>query len=58
VVNRGQDRKPIPLIALISAVLGLVGYRGHTAATLFEAWKAQLDSSTEPNTWRRTNFEI
>jgi hypothetical protein len=37
VVNRGPD--PTPLIAMIDAVLKLVGYHQHTPATLFESWR-------------------
>ena len=40
VVNRGRD--PTPLIAMIDAVLKLVGYHQHTAATLFESWRRKF----------------
>jgi hypothetical protein len=43
VVNRGRDRVPIPVIALLAEVLKLVGYSGHTAAVLFAAWRKQLE---------------
>jgi hypothetical protein len=43
VVNRGRDRRPSAVVALLAEVLKIIDYRDHTAATLFAAWRSQFE---------------